>query len=180
MSLSHLHEFHFVLDRSMKKNLMGLKLYQKLGNLSGVITRILSLISPVIKREHKWGEQRKSRYLPVCNDPEEIREHMHVYFPEKVYREFKLMHQDLNYYSIAQLVREFLRYFLDLVQEYKDKTLDELQRLFRQWKKENKRINLTPRKIIRQLWKIIQHLPDQTGLINIYCKDFSPFWIFRL
>ena len=29
---------------------------------------ILSLISLIMKMEHKWGEQRESRYLPVCDD----------------------------------------------------------------------------------------------------------------
>ena len=109
MATSGLHEFHFVLDRGMKNNLMDLELYRKIGNLSGVITRVLTLIAPVIKREHKWGEQMSSRYLPVCEDPDEIREHVHAYLQEEVYRELKLLHQDLNCYSIAQLLRGFLR-----------------------------------------------------------------------
>ena len=60
----------------MKSDLMDLKLYKITGNLSDVIAKILSLIGPVIKRytliqynwnsakprEHKWGEQRDSRY----------------------------------------------------------------------------------------------------------------------
>ena len=180
MTLSHLHEFHFIMDRGMKNNLMDLELYQKMENFSGVIMGILSLMGPVIKREHKWGEQRSSRYLPVCNDPDEIREHVHVYLTEKVYRELKLVYQDLNCYSIAQLIREFLRYFLDLIDEYEDKSFDELQRLIRQWNKQDEKNRLTHREVIRQLWKIVQHLPGQTGLINIYSRDFSPFWILRL
>ena len=178
MPTSHLHDFHFVMDRGMKKKLMDLELYKKTGNLSGLITRILILMAPVIKREHKWGEQRGSRYLPVCEDPDEVREGVHAYLPEEVYRELKLMHQDLNSYSIAQLLRGFLRVFLDLVKEHGDKIFDELKRLFRQWKNENS--SLTRREILRQLLRIIRHLPGQTGLINIYSRDFSPFWIFRL
>ena len=85
----------------------------------------------------------------------------------------------MNYFSIAQMVRDFLRFFLDLVKEYGDKIFDELQKLFKRWKKENRNNRLTPREIIRQLWRIIRHLPGQTGLINLYGSDFSPFWIFR-
>ena len=180
MVLSHLHEFHFVLDKGMKSDLMDLELYKTTGNLSGVIAKILSLIGPVIKREHKWGEQRDSRYLPVCDDPDEVREDVHAYLSRELYRELKLMHADLNYFSIAQMVREFLRYFLGLVKEYGDKIFDELQKLFKPWKKENRKNRLTICMIIRQLWKIIRHLPGQTGLITLYCSDFSPFWIFRL
>ena len=177
---SYLHEFHFVLDSGMKNDLLDLKLYKKTGNLSGVITKILSFLSPVIEREHKWGDQRNSRYLPVCSDPDEIREHVHVYLPEKMYRELKLMHQDLNFYSIAQMLRGFLRFFLDLVKEFGEKTFDELHRLFKRWNKEKEETSLTPREGLRQLWRILRHLPGKTRLINIYCKEFSPFWIFRL
>ena len=133
MLMSHLHEFHFVLNRGMKNDLMNLELYQKKGSLSGVITGILSLIGPVIKSEHKWGKQRASQYLPVCSDPDEIREHVHVYLPGEVYRELKLMHQDLNVYSIAQLLRGFLRFFLNMVKEYGNKVFQELKRLFKKW-----------------------------------------------
>ena len=180
MVLSHLHEFHFILDRSMKSDLMELELYKKTGNFSGVIVGILSLIGPVIKREHKWGEQRDSRYLPVCEDPDEVREDVHAYLPRELYRELKLMHADLNYFSIGQMVRDFLRFFLDLAKEYGDKIFDVLQKLFKCWKKENRKNHLTPRMIMRQLWRIIRHLPGQTGLINLYSSDFSPFWMFRL
>jgi hypothetical protein len=180
MVLSHLHEFHFVLDRGMKNDLMDLELYKKTVNLSGVIEGILSLIGPLIKREHKWGKQRESRYLPVCDDPDEIREDVHAYLPRELYRELKLMHADLNYYSIGQMVRDFLRFFLDKVKEYGEKIFDELQKLFKRWEKENRKHRLTPRMIIRQLWRIIRHLPEQSGLINLYYSDFSPCWMFRL
>ena len=175
-----LHEFHFIMDMDMKKNIMDLEMYQKEESLSGVIVKILSLMVPVIKKEHKWGEQRFSRYLPVCDDPDILREHAHAYLPENVYRKLKLMHQDLNFYSIAQLLRWCLVVFLGLIEGYRDKTFDELKRLFRQWNKENEEDSLTPREVMRQLRRIIRHLPDQTGLINIYCRNFSPFWIFRL
>ena len=164
----------------MKSDLMYLELFKKTGNLSGVIAKILLLIGPMIKREHKWGEQRESRYLPVCDDPDEVRENVHAYLPRELYRELKLMHADLNYFSIAQMVRDFLGFFLDLVKEHGDKIFDELQKLFNRWNKENRNNRLTPLAVIRQLWRIIRHLPGQTGLINLYCSDFSPFWIFRL
>ena len=180
MVSAHLLEFHFVMDRGMKSELMDLELYKKTGSLSGVIAKILILIGPVVKREQKWGDQRESRYLPVCDDPDEVREDVHAYLPIRLYRELKLMHADLNYYSIAQMVRDFLRFFLGLVKEYGDKIFDELQKLFRGWEKEDGNNRLTPRMVMRQLCRIIRHLPGQTGLINLYRSDFSPFWIFRL
>ena len=114
MNRPHVHVFHFVIDRVMKNKLKNLDIFKGSGNLSGIIVRIFSLLAPLIKKEHKWGEQRVSRYLPVCDDPDEIREHVQVYIPGKLYRELKLLHADLNCFSIAQLARGFLRFFLDL------------------------------------------------------------------
>ena len=180
MSASHLHEFHFIIGRDMKEELMNLDLYRVKGSLSGIIVRILSLISPIIKREHKWGKQRMSRYMAVSENPDEIREHVHVYFPGKMYRELKLMHQDLNCYSIAQLVRDFLKLFIDLIKKFGNKLFKELERIFNKWNEEKVKTRPRTREYIRQLWKIIQHLPGNNRLINIYDRNFSPFWIIRI
>ena len=176
----YIHVFHFVMDNGMKKNLKNLEIFKKSKSLSGIIVKIFSLLAPIIKKEHKWGKQRVSRYLPVCNDPDEIREHVQVYFPEKLYRQLKLIHQDLNVYSIAQLIRGFLRFFLALAKEYGNNVLQELKKLFKQWKKEDSNTRLTPRQIVRQLLIIIQHFSGKNRLINIYDRQFSPSWIFLL
>ena len=164
----------------MKNSLQNLDIYKKSGSLSDVIVKILSFLSPVVKKKHKWGKQRKSRYLNVSSRPDEIREHVHAYFPGEVYRELKLLHQDLNYYSIAQLVREFLRLFLYLMKRFGDNVFMGLQNVYKQWYEEDEQIRLTPGKFIRQLWKIIQHLPEQNRFVTIYTQQFSPFWIFQL
>ena len=180
MDKSDMHVFHFVMDRGMKKDLKKLDMYIEKGSLSGVIVKIFSLLAPVINKEHKWGEQRMSRYLPICDDPDEIREHVNVYFPGEMYREVKLLHADLNCFSIAQLLRGFLRFFLAWVNEYGNNALQELRKLFKQWIAEDGRTWLTPRKIVRQLLLIIQHFSGKNKLINIYDRQFSPYWIFFL
>ena len=99
---------------------------------------------------------------------------------KNVYRQLKLIHQDLNFYSIAQLLRGFLEFFLDMEKEYGDGVLQELQKISKQWNNEDKENRLTLCEFIRQLWKIIQHFPGQEKLINIYNKQFSPVWVFLL
>jgi hypothetical protein len=121
-----------------------------------------------------------SRYKAVCPDPDEVREHMHVYVPEELYREMKLLHQDLNFYSIAQMVREFLEWFLGFVDGCAGDALAELKSIFSQWTEDEKNSRLTLCGYLRQLFRIIQHLPGKTGLVNIYNSDFSPFWIMRM
>ena len=180
MLMSHLHEYHFVMDSCMKEKLQDLTLYKKTGSLSGVIMRVLLFLIPVIRREHKWGKQRMSRYMLVNNDPNVKREHVHVYIPESLYRQMKLLHQDLNFYSIAQLARGLLEFFLSLVEEYGDDIIKELKKVFRHWKMEEQKTRLSPHEFVRQLMIITQHLLGQNRLINIYNNQFSPFWIFRL
>lgn len=180
MALSQLHEFHFVIAGSMEKSLKNLDIWGGFRSLSGIIVKVLSLLAPLVKREHKWGEQRMSRYMPVSGNPDEKRAHVHVYLPGNVYRWLKLMHQDLNVFSIAQLVRDFLEVFLEFVDVYGDDVVEELERLFKGWNKEGEKTRLTTREFVRQLLRIIRHLPGQDRLINVYDGQFSPFWILRL
>ncbi|MBN2441425.1 MAG: hypothetical protein JXJ04_08760, partial [Spirochaetales bacterium] len=106
--------------------------------------------------------------------------HVHVYVPDELYRELKLLHQDLNFYSIAQLVRELLDFFLGLVDVYKNKVFIELKKIFARWKAEDEETRLTPRESIRQLLKLIRFLPGKNRLITIYDNNYSPFWILRI
>ncbi|MBN2536072.1 MAG: hypothetical protein JXB88_24540, partial [Spirochaetales bacterium] len=105
MGLPKLHEFHFVIGQSMRMRLEELDVWGNLYNISGIVVRILSLLVPVIKREHDWGKQRDSRYEYVSPDREEDRVHMHAYLPENLYRKLKLIHHDLNFFSMGQIVR---------------------------------------------------------------------------
>ncbi|MBN2443822.1 MAG: hypothetical protein JXJ04_20845, partial [Spirochaetales bacterium] len=90
-----------------------------------------------------------------------------------------LMHQDLNVYSMAQLVRFFLGWFLDFVRVYGEDALDELDKLFNNWKVkiEKKRFS---QKEMRQLWNLIYQKSGIYRLLNIYTNHFSPARIYRL
>ena len=177
MILSQVHEFHFIITRSMKKCLNNL---DRFSNLSGIIVKVLSLLAPILKREHKWGKQRMSHYMPVCDNPDEIREHVHAYLPEGLYRELKLLHQNLNVFSIAQIVREFLGIFLGLYEKYGNHVFKELEKMYRQWDKETSKTGLTLRQYLRQLWKVLQHISGENRLVTVYNSHFSPYWTLRL
>ncbi|MBN1698543.1 MAG: hypothetical protein JW881_13595 [Spirochaetales bacterium] len=175
-----IHEFHFLITDKMKKQLKTVQLFGTGGSLSGMIVGIMSLIDPLIIKEHLWGNQRMSRYQPVSRQPDENREHVHVYFQEDMYRKIKLLHADLNCFSIAQLVRWLLELFLALVEEYGDRVIEKLKKRFKQWDIEEKNIQQTPQRKLRQLSKIIQHTPGSNRLLSIYTGHYYPFWILRL
>ncbi|MBN2440620.1 MAG: hypothetical protein JXJ04_04725 [Spirochaetales bacterium] len=180
MSQSSVHDFHFIIDREMKKKINSLDLFKKSKSLSGIMVRILQLLTPLIGKEHKWGKQRFSRYRAVCDNPEEVREAVHVYMPDELYRELKLLHQDLNFYSIAQLLRGLVTFFFGLVEIYKDEVFQELEKTFARWRSEDSETRLTSRKFIRQLWKIIRFLPGKNRLVTVYNNEYSPFWVLRI
>jgi hypothetical protein len=180
MISSEVHEFHFVIGKSMKKRLENLDIFKEIMSLSESIVKILSLLAPVIKQEHKWGKQRMSRYMYVSPDPAEKRMHVHAYLPVDLYRKLKLIHQDLNFFSIAQIVRGFLVVFLVLVRKHGDNIFKKLEQMYKKWEKMADESRLTLRQYIRQLWIVIQHLPEKQRLITVYDEHFSPFWILRL
>ena len=180
MSMDGLHDFHFVMDRKMKNKLTSLDYFKGCKSVSGMIVNILKVLTPAIGKEHKWGKQRFSRYRAVCDDSEEIREHVHVYFPGEMYRELKLLHQDLNFYSIAQLLREVIDFFLGLVDMYRDEVFQELEKSFAHWRSEDEQTRQTPREFLLQLWKLIQFLPGKNRLVTVYNNKFTPFWILRI
>ncbi|MBN2444002.1 MAG: hypothetical protein JXJ04_21750 [Spirochaetales bacterium] len=164
----------------MKNKLKSLELFKKNKSLSGIMVTILKLLTPIIRKEHKWGKQRFSRYRAVCDDPEEVREDVHVYVPDELYRELKLLHQDLNFYSIAQLVRGLVNCFLEMADVYKNDVFQELQKVFDRWRVEDKEDRLTSREFLRQLKLIIRFLPGKNRLVTVYNNEYSPFWILRV
>ncbi|MBN1700103.1 MAG: hypothetical protein JW881_21510 [Spirochaetales bacterium] len=174
------HEFHFIIPVSMKNNLKNLSFYGSTGSMSGVVARIVSFIDPLITKEHQWGRQRMSRYKPVSSLPDEKREHIHVYFPEEIYRKIKLLHSDLNCYSMAQFLRGILRLFLWFVERYGVDVFQKFKKVFNRFKREDKDLRHDPRMNLRQLFRIIRHIPGKNRLVSIYTHDNSPFWILRL
>jgi hypothetical protein len=175
-----IHDFHCLLARDMKEKLRNLKVFKGTRGISGIIVRILQLLTPVIGQEYKWGDQRCAKYMNVCDDPDVVRDHVHVYVPDSMYRELKLLHQGLNFYSIAQFVRGLLEWFLNFVEGCEGDALKELREVFGNRAAEKKESRLTIREYMRQLLKIIRHLPGKNRLITIYNQDYSPFRVMRI
>ena len=102
---NNVHEYHFVLAAAMRKELDTLRLYGRTWCRSRLIVEIISLMDAVLEEKHFSQEQYASKYEQVDMDPSIVRQPVHVYLPRRIYRRLKLIHQDLDFYSIAQLMR---------------------------------------------------------------------------
>jgi hypothetical protein len=174
------HEFHFVIARSVREHLKELRVFKKSLGFSKTVEKILEVLRPVIKCEHKWGRQRMSKYWYVSDDPDEKRDHVHAYLDEDVYRELKLIHQDLNFFSIGQIVRGFLELFLELIDEYGDDVFKELKKIYKRWEVQVKDFHLTLDEYLRHLSQILPRIEGGNGHLSLYDDTFTPLMILRL
>jgi hypothetical protein len=173
------YNFHFVMDTDMIKELKKLNLHHETHSFSDLIVTIFSKLAPGLENKYFYGTQMESRYKLVSNKPETLRKHVHVYMPHYLYRQLKLLHQDLNYYSIAQLVREFLRFFLDLVKEFGENYQEELLNILEKWENENSKKQFT-KKSYKQLLQFIQENSSIVRLLSIYSNIYTSIKKYRL
>ena len=143
-----MHEFHLILDRDRYNKLTNSGLFKENSNLSSTFKQIILSLTPFIQSEHDWGKQRESRYEKV-NKKNEKRVHIHIYLLENQYRQLKAIHHDLNFYSIAQLIRYFLDIFLILLNRYKKNVFVKLRQISKELEAEAALNQLKSRKGIR-------------------------------
>jgi hypothetical protein len=177
--LKKVYNFHFVMDSDMKNELKELDLYKKERSLSSLIVTIFSKLKLRLENKYFYGKQMGSCYEFVNDKMETPREHVHIYMPHYLYRQLKLLHQDLNYYSMAQIVRKFLRFFLDLVKEFGEDYQKVLSNLMKIWEKENSKKQLT-KKSYKQLLQFIQNYSPITKLLSIYSTIYTTIKKYRL
>jgi hypothetical protein len=175
------HEYHFIMAKSMLDKFTKLGVCKGGGNFSKLIENIILILIPAVRVEQEWGKQRESKYRRISENPLESKIDVSVYLSEKVYRQLKQVHNDLNFYSIAQIVREVMELFLSLVGKYGKKgVFTYLKEQYKRWKKEIEDSRLTIREIIPHMLLIISCLPNLRGMITIYDEDFIPFYYYRL
>ena len=105
------YDLHLILNEKLLLNLRKISKIEKTKSISGTIVAIFNRLSPVLKKYQAEFQNRKSRYKLVANLKEK-RHNFHVYFPEEMYMKIKVLHEYLNFYSMAQIVREVLQLYL--------------------------------------------------------------------
>ncbi|MBN2533649.1 MAG: hypothetical protein JXB88_12190 [Spirochaetales bacterium] len=171
--------FHFKMDSKMIDDLTDLDLFQKTQSMAGTINRILLQFFAVIEKEHMFGVQRQSRYTLINEDKKVKRKHVTVHLPEYMYRRLKMLHDDLNFFSIAQLLRWLIAGYVDLVKTYGDRWVRKLVTLIRRWQKDSRDSHFLL-KYIHQLFELTTELEWIIQKYAIYCLHFSPYRDFFL
>ncbi len=105
-------EFDFVLNKSLFDKIKNLK-DKKNKDLSVIVREIILLMIPILRKKHLY-EKRKEKDYKFINATEKIR----VFLPEEIYNELKLVHDQLNSFSIATLIRELLEVYFAGIQIY--------------------------------------------------------------
>ena len=172
-------KFHFKIDILMMEELTDLALFQKTQSLSETIGRILMQLFTVIEKEDMDGLQRFSKYELINEDKSIERKHVVVKIPDYIYRRLKSLHDVLNYYSMAQLMRWLLRLFLGMVSKFGDAYGEELMKLVKKWTQfsRNSRFLI---KYINQLIMFKGEISEIIKNFGIYSLHFSPNRVFRL
>ncbi|HOJ63768.1 MAG TPA: hypothetical protein PLE45_05050 [Spirochaetota bacterium] len=145
-------EYEFVIGKNLFEKIKSLK--DKRGeSISTIIRNIILKVIPVLEKKHLKEERRKKDY-PLVMATNKIK----VFLPEKVYNELKVIHDHLNTFSIATLVREILEVYFYGVERFGEKEferkikklkekIDDLKKNKRWVKKEGQDIPTTPTKL---------------------------------
>ena len=173
---THLYDFHFIIDERLKKQLLNQRFFSETTSFSGIVVRILQLLYPRLEKEHFFGKERMSRYQLVAADLTLKRCSVHVYLPRDLYRRLKLIHQDLNFYSIAQFIRWMLQLFLKLVASNSINLRQKLDTLLIHCQRQIAAARL-PLKIVRQLSSFMKCGIDKLRLMSIYDSNFSSMMV---
>ena len=103
-------EFHFLLNEKSYEKIVELKKNLKSG-ISKTIVNIIEQMTPYLEKHGVSFKDVDTRYQNVGSE-DEYRKHVHVYMPQKMYKMLKKLHLDINYYSMAQILRHVIDIYL--------------------------------------------------------------------
>ena len=172
------YDFHIVIDSHLKKQLQSRSIFRNIASFSGTVVKILCLMYPRLEKEHFSMKQKFSRYQPVTTDPNTLRCSVHIYMPPDLYRRLKLIHHDLNFYSIGQLIRWLLRLFLQWIAAAGTNIKQKLSKQISRYRKDILSAQL-PHEISRQMSHFFNSTVGNLHLLNIYNRDAVPVKIYK-
>ena len=114
-------EFNFMIGGELNKKIETYS--NKKGiDYNDVIIIIFNLMIPLLKKEHFTGVERKNKYERIT-----AVKRVHLYLEEEIYREIKLIHSNLDFFSMAIVVRFLIEEFFKRLEKDK-KDEDEIKK----------------------------------------------------
>jgi len=129
---------------------------------------IFDSLDPFLEKNELSAKQKNGRYSKVSKE-NEPRRNVHCYISEAQFQKLKFAHQNLDLYSIAQLVRKLIEYFVMANLKYGFERLNEkLNNIKNIWKK-------MKRDYVNEKRKFVRHFSDDSIKFLIeYTPFFSP------
>jgi hypothetical protein len=105
-----MHDFHFKLNEESILKLSELS--EEMGlSLSKTIVALFEKFLPFVEKNHLKAKEKESKYRIIAKTKEK-RFSVHCYMPENLYKKMKQLHHDLNVFSLAQIIRKMIEYFI--------------------------------------------------------------------
>ena len=107
-------EFNFVIGQELHDKI---KDYSEKRNISynNAVIIIFNIMIPLLKKEHFTGVERKNKYQRIT-----AVKRVHLYLDIKIHREIKLIHSNLDFFSMAILVRFLIEEFFKRLEKNKN------------------------------------------------------------
>ena len=126
------HWFHMKWDEETREKLICLGALDDPKELPGFIVSVITKYWWLIEKHHFTGPNQGCRYYRIKGAGE--RKSLWLPFPEKLYQKLKSVHKDLDYYSIAQIVRKIIyRYIKMRKKATHEKLVKKLKWLQERW-----------------------------------------------
>ncbi len=106
-------EFNFMIGKELNDKIEKYCKEKKISRNKCLVI-IFTIMIPLLKKEHFTGEERGNKYQVFT-----AFKRIHLYIDEKIYRELKLVHSNLNFFSIAAIVRFLIEEFFKRLVESK-------------------------------------------------------------
>ena len=102
-------KYDFVINKALLEKIKNLAKKRSIS-ISALIRKVFEKIVPIIEKKHLKEKRREKDYPIVCATHK-----VRVYIPKKLYNQLKIIHSNLNTFSMAVLVREILEeYFIGI------------------------------------------------------------------
>lgn len=178
-----LHDFHLKMDDALFERLDEVcDLFGGTTGVSGLMSAFLDEFPVWLEGEHFFSHEHDGEYLLINPDLEVKRRSVHLYFSKVVFRRLKMVHQDLNYFSMAQIVRKLAEILIKLAEKYGTGLWDYLRSLKWCWKQKCTEWKNTRKPIYRlQLSSSSYRVPGggaDFGHQTAYDNYFSPLVIY--